>query len=289
MCDRMKVNLSLEEEFKVLEREVKQKVRRAKGEYELELARKTKTDPKRFFGYVRAQYKGKDAIGPLLDPVTGVLEEGNVEMAGLLNNFFASVFTEENASVPTLDFKVPRELWLGGDLITERSVINKIEKLGRNKSAGPDGISGILLKEVVNEISRPLYLIFSQSLEEGRIPKDWKEAHVIPIFKKGNRQNCNNYRPVSLTSVICKIMESIIRDKMTEHLEKYNLMSKSQHGFMSGRSCLTNLLSFFDSIVKQVDQGNCVDVVYLDFQKAFDKVLHRRLIKKVKAMGLETS
>ena len=282
---RMKVNPSLEEEFKVLEREVKQRVRRAKGEYELSLAQKTKTDPKLFFGYVRAQYKGKDTVGPLLDPDTGELEEGNAGMAEALNKFFASVYTEENARVPKLAVRVPRELWPRGDFITEHSIITKLKKLKSNKSAGPDGISGILLKEVVNEISKPLHIIFSQSLAEGTIPRDWKEANVIPIFKKGSRQNCGNYRPVSLTSVICKVMESIVRDKLTEHLEKNNLINTTQHGFRPGRSCLTNLLSFFDNVVNQVDQGNNMDVVYLDFRKAFDKVPHRRLMEKLKTMG----
>ena len=118
------------------------------------------------------------------------------------------------------------------------------------------------------------------------IPEDWKIANVIPIFKKGDRDKCGNYRPVSLTSIVCKILESILRDRINNHLMKHDLIADSQHGFSSGLSCQTNLLTFFDQIVDNMDRGNTVDVIYLDFSKAFDKVPHLRLIEKVKSLGV---
>ena len=105
------------------------------------------------------------------------------------------------------------------------------------------------------------------------------------LFKKGSRNKPENYRPVSLTSVICKLLETLIRDHMVEFLVKHNLINTSQHGFLKARSCLTNLLCFFEEITKWVDDGSPVDVVYLDFQKAFDKVPHQRLILKLKGIG----
>ena len=100
---------------------------------------------------------------------------------------------------------------------------------------------------------------------------------------KGWRNKQENYRPVSLTSVICKLLETLIKDHMVEFLVKHNLINTSQRGFLKARSCLTNLLCFFEEITNWVDDGSPVDVVYLDFQKAFDKVPHQRLILKLKA------
>ena len=112
----------------------------------------------------------------------------------------------------------------------------------------------------------------STSLKEGIVPFEWKEANIIPLFKKGSRNKSVNYRPVSLTSVICTLLETIIRDHMMDFLIKHKLINPSQHGFLKAKSCLTNLLCFLEEITKWVDDGSPVDVIYLDFQKAFDKV-----------------
>jgi hypothetical protein len=143
------------------------------------------------------------------------------------------------------------------------------------------------LKEITNEISYPLTIVLSKSLEEGLIPEDWKLANVSPVFKKGSRGQVGNYRPISLTSQICKIFESIMRDAIIQHLEKNDLLSNAQHGFRRGRSCLTNLLVFLDRVTKNTDSGCATDVIYLDFAKAFDKVPHDRLIAKLKGHGID--
>ncbi len=118
------------------------------------------------------------------------------------------------------------------------------------------------------------------------IPEDWKTANVSPIFKKGNKQDPLNYRPVSLTSVPCKVMERIIKKAMVSHLEENNLLTSLQHGFRSGRSCLTQLLEYFEDLEDALDDGDSVDVVYLDCKKAFDTVPHRRLLSKIQAVGI---
>ena len=125
-------------------------------------------------------------------------------------------------------------------------------------------------------------------MNENIVPEDWRCANVTPIYKrKGKRSDSCNYRPVSLTSQICKIMEAIIRDAIVDHLTAHKLLRDTQHGFRSGHSCLTNLLSFLEEITSYVDDGFPVDVLYLDFSKAFDKVPHCRLIEKMKAHGIE--
>ena len=114
--------------------------------------------------------------------------------------------------------------------------------------------------------------MFNLSLKEGVVPFEWKEANIIPLFKKGSRNKSENYRPVSLTSVICKLLERLIKDHMVDFLVKHKLLNSSQHGFLKARSCLC----FLEEITKWIDVGSPVDIIYLDFQKAFDKVPHQR-------------
>ena len=128
--------------------------------------------------------------------------------------------------------------------------------------------------------------MFNLSLEEGIVPSEWKEANITPLSKKGSRNKPDNYSFI-LTSVVCKLLETLIRDHMMEFLVKHKLVNTSQHGFLKARSCLTNLLCFLEEITKWVDDGSPVDVVYLDFQKAFDKVSHQRLLRKLKAHGID--
>jgi len=121
-----------------------------------------------------------------------------------------------------------------------------------------------------------LTIIFNKSLESGSVPEDWCTANVCPIYKKGKRTSPENYRPISLTSQICKLFEHIVREDLVQHLELNHLISDTQHGFRKGRSCLTNLLVFLDEVTAGVDSGNCIDAIYLDFAIiAFDKVLHQ--------------
>jgi len=131
-----------------------------------------------------------------------------------------------------------------------------------------------------------LTILFKASYSAGVLPADWKCANISPIFKKGSKSDVNNYRPVSLTSVPCKIMESIIRDVLVTHTENNSLITKHQHGFMTGRSCLTNLLEAFESWTRILDAGFGIDIIYLDYRKAFDTVPHSRLLAKLQGYGI---
>jgi len=142
------------------------------------------------------------------------------------------------------------------------------------------------LKEVLDEIAEPLTEIFNKSLSEGIVSQDWKIANVTPIFKKGTKLDSGNNRPVSLTSRTGKLLESLIRDAMINHVIQNRLINESQHGFRHKKSCLTNLLEYLEYVVNQIDAGDPIDVIYLNFQKAFDKVPHRRLLQKLRAHGI---
>ena len=135
----------------------------------------------------------------------------------------------------------------------------------------------------------PLEIIFKWSLRSGIVPEDWKRAVVAPIFKKGTKGDQGNYRPVSLTSVPCKMLEALIKDDLMEHLIQNNLIRDSQHGFMAGRSCTTNLIKFMDSATQIIDTGKAADIFYLDFSKAFDKVPRERMLVKLEAKGVNGS
>ena len=129
-------------------------------------------------------------------------------------------------------------------------------------------------------------MVFTSCLEEGVVPPDWKLANVTPIFKSGSKGSPGNYRPVSLTSIICKVMESVLRDAMVDFLAQNELLRLSQHGFLRRRSTLTNLLEYLEELTSMVDRGIAMDVIYLDFSKAFDKVPIQRLLKKVEGLGI---
>ena len=116
------------------------------------------------------------------------------------------------------------------------SVQKVLSKLGSDKAMGPDGLASMLLIET-QLITYPLYLLFKKSLKDTVIPDDWKQAIVTPIFKKGNRNKADNYRPVSLINIIGKTFEAIIRDALVRYLEDNHLITDSQHGFRKGRSC----------------------------------------------------
>ena len=183
---------------------------------------------------------------------------------------FSSVFTREDTSsipVPETKFKGSEGERLGQLVVTAEVVVSKINNMKENKSPGVDGISPKILKETVEQISAPLAHVFNMSLQEGIVPFEWKEANIIPLFKKGSRNKSVNYRPVTLTSVICKLLETIIRDHMMDFLIKLKLIIPSQHGFLKAKSCLTNLLCFLEEISKWVDDGSPVNVIYLDFRR----------------------
>ena len=137
---------------------------------------------------------------------------------------------------------------------------------------GSDGLHPRVLRELAGMIAELLLAIYQHSWLSGEVPEDWRLADVTPIYRKGRMENPGNYRPVSLISIPGKVMEQIILGEITRHMCGTQGIRPSQHRFMKGRSCLTNLISFYDWVTRLVDEGRAVDVVYLDFSKAFDSL-----------------
>src|SRR6218665_2030398 len=257
--------------------------------FEQKLSRNVEEDSKGFYNYVRSKQKRKERAGPLKRDV------GNEEVivddedaAEVLNTYFSSVFTlEDLGNIPE-----PNQTCLASGngltqiIFTKENVVEQLKTLKTDKGPGIDDLHPKFLHEVREEIGEALALIFNKSMQTGDVPQEWRDALIVPLFKKGSRSDPCNYRPVSLTSVVCKVMERIVKDNVVEHLNEFNVIKGSQHGFTRGRSCLTNLLEFFDEVYERIDEGKPVDVIYLDFAKAFDKVPHKRLAKKLQACGI---
>ena len=173
----------------------------------------------------------------------GELTKSDEEAAETFNNYFCSVFTKDKQSLPSLSIPDNLEPSLQ---ISRDSVISLLNKLKTDTSPGPDQIHPKILYEIRNEIVEPLTYIFNKSLSESELPSDWKNATVVPIFKKGKKNLASNYRPISLTSVICKLLEKFVRDKLLDHLIQNNLICDEQFGFIPGRSCSLQLLDIME-------------------------------------------
>ena len=210
------------------------------------------------------------------------------ETCEVLNNEFQRVFVKSIHSDQVL---LTHDSYQGSKLAEVVICPNKVEKLlkalNARSAAGPDGVHPRVLQECADVLSEPLAIIFDCSLQTGRIPADWKKGSIAPIFKKGTKTDPLNYRPISLTSVVCKVIEKLIRSSITEHLEANHLLSPHQHGFRSSKSCLTQLLEYLHFVEDAVDNGDCVDAVYLDCSKAFDTVPHELLLYKLKHVGID--
>ena len=220
----------------------------------------------------------------------GTLTEDDSATATQMNKTLASIFIKEdpNEILPETNYSYSGSI-LSELIITEEMVLNVLKKLNINKSAGPDNISPRLLKKCCKSLVRPLTIIFNKSLQTGDVPTAWKEANVTPLFKKGDKTNPLNYRPVSLTSVVGKVFETIIRDALVKHATENAIIKIQQHGFMKKKSTLTNLLEYLNVLTKAKDLGIPVDINYLDFSKAFDLVDHNLLINKCIALGVRPS
>ena len=267
--------------------QLRTETRRLRKDFEARLADELKSNPKAFWRYVNTRMKTKVGIDAL-ECENGSILSSPQDKAEILNRFFTSVFVDEDLiTVPSLMKRATEEL--PDFTITTAEVLEKLRGLKVTGAPGPDGLHPRVLYELAPHIAQTLATIFNKSLVASQLPKSWCQATVIPVLKRGSRHQPSNYRPISLTSIPCKVMESIIRDKIMHHLDTNDLLSPHQHGFRPSRSCTTQLLEVLDAWTQAVDRGEATDVIYLDFQKAFDSVPHARLLEKLKSYGISGS
>ena len=258
---------------------------------ELKAVQKIKSNPKFFYSYAKSFSQTKSPISMLVDDEKVVTDK--TEIANTLQNQFTSVYSDPNSphiklpSFPPTNVNNP--LSDQDFIIEDDDILKAINEIISNSACGPDGVPAILLKQCKLEFCKPIRLIWSESFQSGVVPKFYKASNVTPIYKKGSRAKAGNYRPVSLTSHIIKIYERILRKKIVSFLETNNILCPNQHGFRSGRSCLTQMLSHFDDVFLGLMNNADTDAIYLDYAKAFDKVDHKLLLVKLKVYGFNDS
>jgi hypothetical protein len=252
--------------------------------YEEKLAIISSDSSKPLFAYLKRKMKSGTGIPPLRSPLSEFVAEDDRIKADMLALQYSSVYSVEHSPFP--NFHHQTDALVEDINFDEFAVKNQLQKLNPTSAPGPDDIHPYILRHLASLLAPPIYQIFRLSMDEGRLPSDWKVANIKPIFKGGDRHDPANYRPISLTSVVCKVFERIIRESLRNHLQLSGGLCPFQHGFRQGRSCITNLLTAREIWASVLDCGRSLDVVYVDFSKAFDKVPHRRLQIKLQHYGV---
>ena len=266
---------------------IKEKARSWKLAQETKIINDIKANPKAFYSYVKSNSKTKSMINLLINKNNEVVTD-SADMANLFQEHFTSVFSDpECPSTKDPDFSPPSIQHPLQDLIfNEDDIEEAIMVIKPHSSCPPFEIPEMVLKKCKSNLSYPIKRLWERSYAQGRIPSHYKFQHITPIHKKDSKAFASNYRPISLTSHIIKIFERVIRKHLVEYLDKNNIINSKQHGFCKGKSCLTQLLAHYDDLIQNALNGNDTDVIYLDFAKAFDKIDHKVLVKKLKLYGI---
>ena len=245
-----------------------------------------KSNPKFFYSYAKKHSKLNTEIGPLINN-KGVYTNDSKEMADLLSDQFSSVFSTPLTTESIIPLPQKPTQTINDIKFDHNDIASAIGELSSNSASGPDGYPAILLKNCVTALSRPLQIFWRKSLDEHHIPLSLKSSIITPKHKGDSHALPANYRPIALTSHLIKIFEKIIRKKITIFFDQNNLFNSNQHGFRAGRSCLSQLILHYDTILTHMEQGTNVDVVYLDFAKAFDKVDFNVVLNKINSLGIK--
>ena len=240
-----------------------------------------------FYKYVNSKLCCKTGIAPLTS-VEGNLVFDDERKANLLNNYFAEVCVTDNNKIPNFTSTVPEDT-LSVVNHRESEILKHLLKQKLKMSSGPDNLPPIFYKKLSHSICRPLTRMFNLFSNNGCIPTIWKQATVVPIFKKGKSSAVENYRPISLTCVACKIFESTLSKALTSFFKMNNVLNVAQHGFLEGHSTCTNIIESLNDWTVNVNNKHYTRVAYIDFARAFDTVCHSKLLFKLRAVGIEGS
>ena len=249
-----------------------------------EAIKKIKQDSKEFFKYANRTKKAKSKIGPLQSG--NKYYSGPQEMARILSEQYKSVFSKPKENYSSINFQRKAIVSISDIDLKKDMFVNAMKSMKARSASGPDGIPAYLYYKYAEELAVPIMIIWQHSLNTGQMPENITLAYITPILKSVDRSLPANYRPVSLTNHLTKIFERVVRKELVDHLESQELMNKTQHGFRAKHSTITQILNYFDSVLTMLEKGDSVDAIYLDFSKAFDKVDHYILLKKVESLGI---
>ena len=272
--------------YRLFQKECKRQLRKAEWNHVnkviLEGLQNNNTKP--FWQYVKSRKEDNIGIAPLRKQ--GQLVCDSKERAEILVDQFESVFTKDDTEQqrPPLPKRVDEDLpplTVGIDGVTKL-----LKNIKVDKAAGPDEIPNRVLQLCAEEAAPAITAIFQRSVDTGELPSDWRNANVAPVYKKGDRHTPENYRPVSLTCVISKLLEHIICHHILNHLDNNNILTSLNHGFRSGYSCESQLVVTAHDLLGYFDKNQQVDTIILDFSKAFDTVPHQRLLLKLENYGI---
>ena len=273
------------ERYKAHKRDTLKAVRRARWSYVNDILQLSldSGDSKPFWKYIKSQRQDSVGVSPLKSG--GRLFSDSLDKAEILNTQFKSVFTKEDSSfIPKL--LGPNYPTIDPLIINQNGVEKLLSGLNPSKAAGPDQIPCRILKELSVELAPIFAALFRQSLNTGALPSLWSQAFVSPIYKKGPRCMPENYRPVSLTCVSCKLFEHILCRHIRNHLDRHGILTPLNHGFRTKHACETQLLLTLQDLMTYRDQKDQIDIAVLDFSKAFDTVPHDRMLGKLEFYGI---
>ena len=285
--------VNLKDKISVIEEDLRKLIHRKRAYDENKARKDLKREPEEFFNLVRKMTKKSDKVRPLKRNKTNK----NWPACKILSDQYSSVFSqprpEDMFDNPTTFFnEEPEHLEYLAPSLSEFEVnhvrISKaIDKLPVKSAPGPDGVSNLIIKQLKFELIPILQVLFSKSLDTSQIPSHFLKAYVKPIRKpKKPRSEPSSYRPVSLTSGLSKAFEHVLKEQVQEYLESNDILNDNQHGFRPMRSCLTQLLGHYNTIINDLEEGKVTDVVYLDFAKAFDSVDINILSKELRRIGI---
>lgn len=263
--------------YKLANSELRRQIRTFEIEKEDKLFKSLKSNPKQFHSHI------KNVIGKGRDKIRIKVGDEFVSDESACEEFaktFQSVY--EMSSNLSWDEENPtfEKFWKDEDLL------QILKTLDVNKSQGSDGFSPIFLQSCANELIVPLNHLFKLSLSNGKLASKWLLGKIIPIHKSGSKFSANNYRPITLVSLVCKILEKLIRIEIEKQLESLGHRFTHQHGFVRRRNTFTNLISTYGKINSWIRVGKTVDMIFYDFSKAFDKLVHSKLVAKLKDVGI---
>ena len=265
--------------------DIRSKLDELAGEEEGKVVERLRSNPSLFYRYANKNLKSRSPVGPLKEGKH--YQDGPKRMAEMLSTQYQGAFSKPLDDYSHLSFTQASCPQLDDVTFTQDSIIIAGEKLNIQAAPGPDGIPAYLLRHFIKVLAAPLHYMWRVSLDSGLMPEGTVRSIVTPIFKPGgSRSLAKDYRPVSLTNHVTKIFERVIHTALTDHVESFHLINETQHGFRPGRSTITQLLRFYDSILTLLDEGHSVDAIYLDFAKAFDKVDHTILLKKLSSLQI---
>ena len=248
---------------------------------------KIKENPKYLFGYAKAKAQLRSRVGPFF--LNNGLVTEPLAKSEVLREQYKTVFSSPKYSQEE-NLQFVQEQMTRGTLtdidFTDEELAECLNELNPKSSSGPDGVHASILRQCREILKEPLATLWRSSLDEGTVPEPMKMGSVTPIYKGKEKHLPANYRPVVLTSHVIKAQEKLIVRRLRDYLERENILNSNQHGFRQGRSCLSQLLDHHAMIVSALAEGEAVDVIYLDFAKAFDKVDHGVLLRKLARIGI---